>query len=81
MKGDERGDMVNHPPHYTMGKIEVINMLDEIALGYPGSEAYSAGCVVKYVARAPYKGALLEDLRKAQWYLTHLIELVEGKKS
>lgn len=74
-------DMVNHPPHYTRGKIEVIAILDDICISYPGDAAYSAGCVVKYIARAPHKEHMLEDLQKARWYLNHLIDLCGGDKS
>jgi hypothetical protein len=37
------------------------------------------GCVIKYVLRAPYKGTELEDLEKAQWYITR--EIARVKKS
>jgi hypothetical protein len=35
--------------------------------------------VIKYVLRAPYKGTELEDLEKAQWYITR--EIARVKKS
>jgi len=38
-------DIVNHPPHYTSGKIEVIDFIDDQKLGF------YEGQVVKYVAR------------------------------
>lgn len=66
-------DMVNHPPHYTFGKIEVIDAIDDWRLGF------YEGQVVKYVARAKYKGAELQDLKKAQWYLNRLIIILEKK--
>lgn len=56
-------DLVNHPPHYKVGGIEVIDIIEAKDLGY------HLGCVVKYVLRADHKGKPLEDLRKAQWYL------------
>lgn len=64
-------DMVNHPPHYTDGKIEVIEFIEDKKLGY------HLGQVVKYVSRAGKKENRLEDLKKAQWYLNREIELVE----
>ena len=60
-------DPVNHPAHYTRGKIEVIDFIEDQRLDF------RAGNVVKYVVRAPHKGAQLEDLRKARWYLDRLI--------
>lgn len=62
-------DRVNHPRHYTFGGIEVIDAIEAWELGF------HLGNVVKYVARAAHKGQLLEDLRKARWYLDRQIEL------
>jgi hypothetical protein len=70
---------VNHPPHYKAGEIETITIVDQITAHYPGDEAFSVGSALKYLARAPHKGAKLEDLRKARWYIDHAITLVEGR--
>jgi hypothetical protein len=59
---------VNHPPHYNVGKIEVIAAIEDWQLGF------CLGNVVKYVARAEHKGNALEDLKKAQWYLNRHIQ-------
>lgn len=67
-------DMVNHPPHYTTGKIEVIDFIRDQQFDY------LEGNVVKYVARARHKGKELQDLKKAAWYLNRRIEELEGKK-
>jgi hypothetical protein len=66
---DSANDTVNHPPHYTVGRIEVIDAIEAWELGF------HLGNVVKYVARAAHKGSFLEDLRKARWYLDRQIEL------
>ena len=72
-------DMVNHPPHYNAGGVECIDAI-EAALGAEGFAAFLRGQVLKYVWRAPHKGAALEDSRKAAWYLDRLIRhLKEGK--
>jgi hypothetical protein len=60
-------DPVNHPKHYTSGGIETIDFIEAKKLGY------NLGNVVKYITRAGHKGNQLEDLRKAQWYLTREI--------
>ena len=60
-------DRINHPKHYTAGNIEPIDVIEDWKLGY------HLGCVIKYIARAPYKGTPLEDLKKARWYLDRLI--------
>jgi len=66
--GEVEGDQVNHPAHYTQGKIEVIEAIDDWNLGF------YEGQVIKYVARAKHKSNELEDLKKAQWYLNRLIK-------
>ena len=59
---------VDHPSHYNTGRVEVIDAIEAWNLGF------NLGNVVKYVARADYKGTPLEDLRKAAWYLNREIE-------
>ena len=72
-------DMVNHQPHYNAGGVECIDAI-EAALGAEGFAAFLRGQVLKYVWRAPHKGAAGEDCRKAAWYLDRLIKhLKEGK--
>lgn len=68
--GRSIADVVNHPPHYTDGGIEVIDFIEAKRLGY------HLGNVVKYICRAGKKGTNngMEDLRKAQWYLKRAIE-------
>ena len=56
-------DNVNHPAHYTVGKIEVIDFIED------QSFPYHLGNAIKYISRARYKGNYEEDLKKAIWYL------------
>ena len=65
-------DMVNQPPHYTKGGIETIDFIDAKELNY------NLGNVVKYVARSGFKGARIEDLKKAKWYLEREINSLLG---
>ena len=67
-------DNINHPSHYTDGKIEVIDFIEDKKL------PYHLGNVIKYISRAGKKNpdTELEDLKKAQWYLNRYIELKEG---
>ena len=60
-------DPVEHPSHYKVGGIETIDFIEAKKLNY------NIGNVVKYLTRADHKGNKLEDLRKAQWYLTREI--------
>ena len=67
MKKKEITDLVNNPPHYTQGTIDVLDfILDQ---RFP----YLEGQVVKYVSRHRYKGDSIQDLRKAEFYLKRLI--------
>ncbi|MDR1220436.1 MAG: DUF3310 domain-containing protein [Treponema sp.] len=61
-------DMVNNPSHYTFGKFEVIDVIEDWKLNY------NMGNAVKYVARAEHKGNKIEDLQKAVWYLQREID-------
>lgn len=63
-----RGDSVNHPQHYTFGKYEVIDVLEDWQLNF------HLGNAVKYIARAGKKGDALEDLQKALWYVEREIK-------
>ena len=65
---ESKSDTVNNPAHYKIGGIETIDFIEAKNLGY------NLGNVVKYITRADHKGNKLEDLRKAQWYLTRAIE-------
>lgn len=66
----KREDVINHPSHYTRGKIEVIDFIEDQQL------PYHLGNVIKYIARAGHKGDKLEDLKKARWYLDRYINEV-----
>ena len=63
---------VNHPPHYTVGGIEVIDFIEAKQLNF------NLGNVVKYLSRAGEKDSdPLQDLQKACWYLNREIARVE----
>ncbi len=64
-------DLINQPPYYTQGKIEVIDFIEDQQLGF------HEGNVVKYVSRARHKGNELQDLKKARWYLNRAIANLE----
>lgn len=54
--------------HYTVSEIQPIDVIEAWNLGF------RLGNTVKYIARAEYKGAPLEDLEKALWYLEREVE-------
>lgn len=66
---EPKPDPVNHPSHYTDGKIEVIDYIEDKGLGY------HLGNAVKYISRAGKKdpAKYIEDLKKAVWYLNREI--------
>lgn len=63
---------VTRPKHYSAGSIECIEALRS-CLGHEGFIDYATGNCVKYLWRFRRKNGL-EDLQKAQVYLTWLIE-------
>ena len=58
---------VNHPSHYQMGGIEVIDAIEAWGFG----EGFNRGDAIKYIARAGRKNpeTEIEDLQKAKWYI------------
>lgn len=64
---------VDHPPHYNAhpSGVECITVAECFG--------FNLGNVIKYVWRAEEKGAPLEDLKKAAWYLNREIERREKK--
>ena len=65
-------DVVNNPDHYTFGKIEVLDAIDDWMLDY------YQGNIVKYVVRSKHKGKQIQDLKKAKFYLDRYIKMIEG---
>ena len=67
-------DIVNHPSHYTDGKIEVIDFIEDKGLNF------HRGNAVKYIARAGKKNPEkeIEDLKKARWYIEREIKRLGG---
>jgi len=67
-------DVVNSPSHYKVGGIETIDFIE--AKGFN----FNLANTVKYISRAGHKLDMLEDLKKAQWYLTREITKLSGKR-
>ena len=69
-------DNVNHQSHYTDGKIEVIDFIEDKKLNF------HRGNAVKYLARAGKKNPEkeVEDLKKAAWYINREIERLENEQ-
>lgn len=72
--------MVSHPSHYQSETgLEVIDVIEAFTFDLKGIEATDTGNILKYICRWNAKNGL-QDLEKAQWYLTHLIEHVRKLK-
>ncbi|GEM_PF-5477138 len=71
-KQQAKADLINHPPHYTKGKIEVIDFILDQEMGCLD------GNIIRYIARYRHKGSAVDDLKKARWYLEKLIAQIEG---
>jgi len=67
---------VDNPSHYNSGNIECIKAIEE-ALTDDELRGYFKGNCLKYLWREQYKNQL-EDLKKADWYLTRLIKNLEA---
>lgn len=71
-------DMVNSPAHYTVGKNDVIDVIESAVSGAEDPvTAVLQGNVIKYILRLWFKGNELQDAKKARWYLDRLIEKLE----
>ena len=71
-------DKIDHPSYYG-GKdnpYEAIKVIEAQNLGF------CLGNAIKYISRAGKKDAIIQDLKKARWYLDREIENIEnGRKS
>lgn len=72
-KKTTKDDQVSHPSHYTDGNIEVIDYIEDKNFNF------NLGNVVKYVSRAGKKDKdkIIQDLKKANWYLNREISNLE----
>ena len=67
-------DRVNSPSHYTAGKQEVIDVIEDTIKNAPDvTKGMLQGQVMKYLMRLWLKDNPLEDAKKARWYLDRLI--------
>ena len=79
-RADGKADPVAHPAHYTYGKIEVIDFIQDKDLNF------ALGNAVKYIVRAGHKAEqgmsdeekAIQDLEKARQYIDFEIEHRKG---
>ena len=68
-------DIINHRAHYTDGKSEVIEFIEDKNLNY------HKGNAIKYICRAGKKDPQkeIEDLQKAIWYINREIKNIKRR--
>lgn len=68
-------DRVHSPSHYTAGKQEVIDVIEDTIKTAPDvTKGMLQAQVLKYIMRLWLKDNPLEDAKKARWYLDRLID-------
>lgn len=73
----EEDNNINHPSHYLIGGIEVIDYIKS-KLTVEEFRGYLKGNIIKYTSRAGYKGNPIEDYKKASWYIDRLVAEMEA---
>jgi hypothetical protein len=71
-------DPVNHPSHYTTGRVEVIDIIED-AIGRAPTPVLGncQGHVLRYVLRMWDKDDPATNAAKALWYLKRLLKHLE----
>ncbi len=74
-KEPPKGEAVDHPSHYNShpSGVECITVVEHLT--------FNVGNAIKYLWRAGLKGALVEDLKKARWYIDREIQRLEKAKA
>lgn len=71
----KKNDRVNSPSHYTRGRVEAIEVIEDAINDAPSAvEGMLQAQVLKYVLRLWLKDNPQEDAEKARWYLSRLID-------
>jgi hypothetical protein len=78
MSYETEDKMVSHPDHYKSGRYEVIDIIDEFTKDLSGTEAVCTANAIKYILRWKKKNGI-QDVKKAIWYLQHMVDKAEGK--
>jgi len=67
-------DNVNNPEHYNKNSVETIDVIEH-SMSPEEFIGYLKGNIIKYNSRSEHKGKPIEDLEKALWYQTKLVEV------
>ena len=74
---EKKKETVNHPDHYNVGKIEIIDFIKDLGI----AEDVSIGNAIKYISRYKHKENPKDDIKKAIWYLNYLLDLLEQENN
>ena len=66
-------EMVDHPALYNRGKYEAIDVIEEWQMNF------NLGNALKYLSRAGHKDDIIQDLKKAKWYIDREIQRLSKK--
>lgn len=66
-------DAIKHPKHYTQGKIECWEVIEDWQLGY------HTGTALKYICRHEHKDDPIQDIRKAIEFLERYLTVLDPK--
>ena len=71
-------EQVTHPGHYNQNPLECIDAI-EGSMSTDEFAGFLKGNVLKYLWRYKHKGSPIEDLKKAEWYLAKLREVITNQ--
>lgn len=75
---ENNSDPVNHPEHYETNGIECFDAI-KASQGDSAAVNFAVCNAFKYIWRNRHKGAQIQDLKKAVWYLNKAIDILEGE--
>lgn len=75
---ESNDNMVSNPQHYMSEN--GIECIDAIKAAVQDFESYCTGNIIKYIWRWKKKNGV-QDLEKAEWYLTCLINHIKSKQT
>ena len=75
-------DLVNSPAHYTKGRFEAIDVIEDVIRHAPDPiSGMLLGNTLKYLLRVWFKACPHQDASKARWYLDRLIQHLESEQA
>lgn len=77
MIADAFPDAIHHPFYYNVGAIECIDAI-QASMSAEAFKGFIKGNCMKYLYRYENKNGV-EDLKKAEWYLLHLITILNNE--